>query len=66
MDLDGRAEATPIWLTDTDYPAPCPCGRPMVIGEPVMMVESDEGFKRVLHMACMQQMMQGHEDDEVG
>lgn len=55
---DGERLPTPIWLTDIDYPAPCPCGEPMMEGEPMMLVvNSENGLQRVLHQRCAVAMM---------
>lgn len=59
MDRFGNLEPTPIWLTDPDYPAPCPCGRPMMNGEPMVMVQGEHGLKRMVHASCMASMMGG-------
>lgn len=49
--------ATPIWLTDTDYPAPCPCGDPFNHGDQCVLVEGETGLKRLVHVQCMQSVM---------
>ena len=54
--------ATPIWLADPDLPAPCPCGRPMFVGEPLVQIEGDHGLTRVVHASCLQRMMEGGYD----
>lgn len=45
--------ATPIWLTDIDYPAPCNCGEPVFDDEPNAMIITDTGLKRLMHMRCI-------------
>lgn len=49
----GARYATPPWLTDTDYPAPCPCGQPMQDGQDIVFVTHEvTGLKRILHLGC--------------
>lgn len=57
-------QPTPIWLADPEYPAPCPCGRPMMQGEPVALVVGDHGLKRLVHASCLAMMMAEEDDDE--
>jgi hypothetical protein len=61
--LDGRI-ATPIWLTNTDYPAPCTCGYGFSHGDQVVMVHTDEGLKRLMHLGCIPGGMLGLDEDE--
>ena len=56
--MDDERIPTPAWLVDPDVPAPCPCGRPPWIGEPLALVEGEHGLKRWVHASCMSQMME--------
>ena len=47
----GERTAIPLWMTDTEYPAPCPCGFP-ADDESVLCV-GETGLKRMMHMRCM-------------
>lgn len=60
--------ATPLWLTDTSYPAPCPCGKELYNGEPIAMVIGESGLATMMHATCFQQTMGSHDiqgDDEL-
>ena len=62
--IQGGRAPTPIWLSDPDYPAPCPCGEPMMNGEPVVLAEGDYGLKRIFHYRCAQAAMMQQQDDD--
>jgi hypothetical protein len=61
--LKGERFPTPIWLSDADYPAPCPCGDPFMEGDPMVLVEGETGLKIVYHMRCIAPAMIGEEDE---
>lgn len=44
---------TPIWLTDIDYPAPCPCGEGLMHGDQMVLVQNENGLKRLMHLRCV-------------
>jgi hypothetical protein len=60
---DGRI-ATPIWLTDAEYPAPCQCGFGFSDGDQVVMVYGPTGLKRLMHLGCIPGGMLGLDEDE--
>jgi hypothetical protein len=61
---EGMREPTPVWLTDVEVPAPCPCGNPMDRENPWMLVEGEGGLKRMIHLVCLPPGMMDDDDDE--
>jgi hypothetical protein len=61
---EGAREPTPVWLTDTSIPAPCPCGNPMDEENPFVLIESESGLKRLIHIVCLGPGMVDDDDDE--
>jgi hypothetical protein len=50
---EGVRAPMPLWLTDTDEPAPCPCGRPMGPHDQWVLATGESGLKRLFHLECI-------------
>jgi hypothetical protein len=61
---EGVIPPTPLWLTDPDVPAPCPCGKPFTEHEPQVLIIGDTGLKRLFHIECIGGNLIVEDDDE--
>lgn len=50
----------PLWLSDTEAVAPCPCGGPMM--GPIAVVKSERGLKTGYHYPACLVLRKDHEE----
>lgn len=50
---EGVIPPMPLWMTDSNIPAPCPCGKPFVDDEPQVLIVGDSGLRRLFHIECL-------------
>jgi hypothetical protein len=55
--------AIPPYLTDSDYAAPCICGKAFSPDSPAVLVEGETGLRRYMHISCLPPDMMGEVDE---